>query len=119
MIKLRVISKKLAVLVMGTVLLLQMPAQQFLVKAESMPEGNWTLLPEASDEFNGNELDAEKWNNGIWYDVSTDLAFKKDNVSIRDGKLILTAKKIIMASHIRQVLWNPNSKCRAPILMWK
>lgn len=93
MIKLRVLSKKLTVLVMGTVLLLQMPAQDLSVKAESMPDGNWTLLPEASDEFNGNELDTEKWNNGIWYDVSTDLAFKKDNVSIRDGKLILTAKK--------------------------
>lgn len=93
MIKLRVISKKIAVLVMGTVLLLQMPVKEFSVKAESMPEANWTLLPEVSDEFNGNELDTEKWTNGIWYDVSTDLAFKNENVSVRDGKLILTAKK--------------------------
>lgn len=93
MVKTRGISRKLAVLIMGAVLLLQTPAQELLVKAESMPEGNWTLLPEASDEFNGNELDSKKWNNGIWYDVSTNLAFKRDNVSVRDGKLILTARK--------------------------
>lgn len=93
MVKTRGISRKLAVMIMGAVLLLQTPAQELLVKAESMPEGNWTLLPEASDEFNGNELDSKKWNNGIWYDVSTNLAFKRDNVSVRDGKLILTARK--------------------------
>ena len=34
-----------------------------------------------------------KWTNGIWYDVTTDLAFCPENVSVRDGNLVLTAKK--------------------------
>ena len=59
----------------------------------TLPAGNWTLLEAASDEFNGTQLDESKWNNGIWYDVSTDLAFKEDNVTVQDGNLVITAKK--------------------------
>ena len=65
------------------------------VVAEAAPpeSGNWTLLPAASDEFDGTCLDEQKWTNGIWYDVTTDLAFHPDNVSVRDGNLVLAAKK--------------------------
>ena len=65
------------------------------VVAEAAPpeSGNWTLLPAASDEFDGTCLDEQKWTNGIWSDVTTDLAFHPDNVSVRDGNLVLAAKK--------------------------
>lgn len=63
------------------------------VEAAPPENGNWTLLPAASDEFDGTSLDAQKWKNGIWYDVTTDLAFCPNNVSVRDGNLVLTAKK--------------------------
>ena len=65
------------------------------VVAEAAPpeSSNWTLLPAASDEFDGTCLDEQKWTNGIWYDVTTDLAFHPDNVSVRDGNLVLAAKK--------------------------
>ena len=63
------------------------------VEAAPPENGNWTLLPAASDEFEGTSLDAQKWKNGIWYDVTTDLAFCPNNVSVRDGNLVLTAKK--------------------------
>ena len=62
-------------------------------KAAPLESGNWTLLPAASDEFDGTSLDEAKWKNGIWYDVTSDLAFHPDNVSVRDGNLVLTAKK--------------------------
>lgn len=55
--------------------------------------GSWTLLPAASDEFSGNALDSSKWKNGIWYDVTTELAFSPDNVKVEDGNLVLEAKK--------------------------
>ena len=51
------------------------------------------MLPASSDEFDGDCLDENKWTNGIWYDVTTDLAFCPENVSVRDGNLVLTAKK--------------------------
>lgn len=56
-------------------------------------DDGWTLLEESSDEFNGTSLDLTKWNIGLWYDVTSALAFKDENVLVRDGKLVLTAKK--------------------------
>lgn len=72
-----------------------MISQYPVMTAEAAPleEGNWTLLPAASDEFDGTSLDEAKWKNGIWYDVTSDLAFHPDNVSVRDGNLVLAAKK--------------------------
>ncbi len=72
-------------------LIFQCPA--VAVEAAPPESGNWTLLPAASDEFDGTCLNEEKWKNGIWYDVTTDLAFHPDNVSVRDGNLVLAAKK--------------------------
>lgn len=84
---------RFAAVIMGTVLLAQTPWTS--IKAEAAPpaSGVWTLLPAASDEFDGTSLDTSKWNNGIWYDVTSALAFKQENVSVAGGNLVLTAKK--------------------------
>ena len=42
-----------------------------------------TMAAAASDEFDGTCLNEEKWTNGIWYDVTTDLAFHPENESER------------------------------------
>lgn len=83
--------RKITMATAAAVLMCQYPA--VTVKAAPPEPGNWTLLPAASDEFNGASLDESKWKNGIWYDVTTDLAFHPDNVSVRDGNLVLAAKK--------------------------
>lgn len=75
----------------AAVLMFQYPVVN--VKAAPPVPGNWTLLPAASDEFEGTSLNEEKWKKGIWYDVTTDLAFHPDNISVRDGNLVLAAKK--------------------------
>lgn len=69
--------------------------QAVVLPAEASPleSGGWTLLETSSDEFDGTELNSNRWNNGIWYDVSTDLAFKPENVLVADGNLILRAVK--------------------------
>lgn len=83
------------------------------VQAAPPEGGNWTLLPASSDEFDGDGLDENKWTNGIWYDVTTDLAFCPENVSVRDGNLVLTAKKQTITERlIRQERWNQNSMFR-------
>lgn len=83
--------RKITMATAAAVLMCQYPA--VTVKAAPPEPGNWTLLPAASDEFDGTSLDESKWKNGIWYDVTTDLAFHPDNVSVRDGNLVLAAKK--------------------------
>ena len=83
-------SKQIVPVLAAAVLL---PYGAATVEAAPPENGNWTLLPAASDEFDGTSLDAQKWKNGIWYDVTTDLAFCQNNVSVRDGNLVLTAKK--------------------------
>ena len=52
-----------------------------------------TMAAAASDEFDGTCLNEEKWTNGIWYDVTTDLAFHPENVSVRDGTSCLQQKR--------------------------
>ncbi|MGM0209218.1 hypothetical protein IGI96_003742 [Enterococcus sp. DIV0421] len=56
-------------------------------------KNSWTLLESSSDEFEGNILDESKWKKGLWYDVSSDFAFKESNVEVRNGHLILQAKQ--------------------------
>lgn len=75
------------------IMLLTFGAGGMNAKAAPPADGNWTLLPEASDEFDGTELDMQKWNNGIWYDVTSELAFSPENVKVRDGCLVLEAKQ--------------------------
>ncbi len=55
--------------------------------------GNWNLVPAASDEFDGNTLDAAKWKKGLWYDASGVLAFRPENIAVSGGNLTLTARQ--------------------------
>ena len=52
----------------------------------------WVLEAQSSDEFSGSELDTLKWNKGLWYSTSGQLAFKNSNITVADGNLLLTAK---------------------------
>lgn len=79
------------IIVTTAILISQFPAA--VAQAAPPEDGSWTLLPSSSDEFEGTCLDESKWTNGIWYDVSTDLAFHPDNVSVENGNLVLRAKK--------------------------
>ncbi len=57
-------------------------------------QGNdWKFIPEFSDEFNGNELDIKKWypNNPTWLGREPGY-FAKENVTVNNGKLQLTAR---------------------------
>ena len=47
----------------AAVLISQCPG--IAVEAAPPEKGNWTLLPAASDEFDGTCLNEEKWTNGI------------------------------------------------------
>lgn len=73
--------------------LLLVGGPKLAVNAAPPAGGSWTLLPAASDEFSGSGLDSSKWNNGIWYDVTGELAFSPDNVKVENGNLVLEAKK--------------------------
>ena len=58
------------------------------------PEGSkWKLIPELSDEFEGNKLDPQKWfdHNPGWRGRIPGF-FSKVNVEVRDGKLHLTSR---------------------------
>lgn len=78
---------------LGGIVLFAFGAGRMNAEAAPMADGNWTLLPGISDEFEGTELDMQKWNNGIWYDVTSELAFSPDNVEVRDGCLVLKARR--------------------------
>ena len=56
-------------------------------------DGDWEPLPELTDEFEGATLDAEKWHdhNPTWKGRPPAF-FSKNNVTVSDGKLHLTAK---------------------------
>jgi len=71
------------VLVCGTVTL----------RADPPPGGKWTPIPELTDEFEGENLDSEKWHdhNPGWLGRYPGL-FSTNNVSVSDGKLHLTAR---------------------------
>ncbi len=58
------------------------------------PDGTaWAPIPELTDEFEGNALDAKKWHdhNPGWLGRYPGL-FSKNNVAVSDGKLHLTAR---------------------------
>ncbi|MGL4594072.1 MAG: family 16 glycosylhydrolase [Thermoguttaceae bacterium] len=66
------------------------------IKAFPIPDvikGNWVFYPEMSDEFNDDSLDSKKWhpNNPTWMGREPGY-FSKDNVSVKNGMLQLTAK---------------------------
>jgi beta-glucanase (GH16 family) len=59
--------------------------------------GNWEPIPELTDEFSGDKLDPAKW-----YDHNPDWKgrqpgfFSRNNVSVSDGKLHLTARAEVL-----------------------
>lgn len=61
---------------------------------ENLPRGpGWEPIPELTDEFDGDKLDAAKWHdhNPLWKGRQPGF-FSKNNVTIKDGKLHLTAR---------------------------
>ena len=56
--------------------------------------GNWKYEPTISDEFNQAQLDTTKWydHNPTWKGREPSL-FRKSNVNIKDGMLVLTGKR--------------------------
>lgn len=63
------------------------------VTFNGMPAGKWKLVAAATEEFKGPGLDAAKWKTGLWYDKSGVLAFKRENIDVTGGNLVLTARK--------------------------
>lgn len=55
--------------------------------------GNWTLIPELSDEFTGSSIDTMKWHKRPGYPTSKVFAFNYKNINVSEGILQLTAKK--------------------------
>ncbi len=62
-------------------------------QADSPPGPRWKPIPELTDEFEGDALDASKWHehNPQWKGRRPGL-FAEKNVEVRDGKLHLTAR---------------------------
>jgi len=58
-----------------------------------LPHGKWEMIAELSDEFQDDRLDPEKWhpNNPTWKGRQPGF-FSKNNVTVSDGQLHLTAK---------------------------
>ena len=58
-----------------------------------LPGDGWTLDPEFSDEFNGETIDTTKWwdFNPAW-PGRIPAMFARDNVTVQNGRLILTAR---------------------------
>jgi len=63
-----------------------------VVHAEPPAGSRWTPIPELTDEFNGETLDAAKWHdhNPTWLGRPPGL-FAKSNVTVKNGKLHLRA----------------------------
>ncbi|MGL6194261.1 MAG: family 16 glycosylhydrolase, partial [Thermoguttaceae bacterium] len=58
-----------------------------------LADGNWSFIPQFSDEFNNDKLDDTKWHsdNPTWKGRQPGF-FSQKNVSVNDGMLQLTAK---------------------------
>jgi beta-glucanase (GH16 family) len=64
-----------------------------MVHADPPAGGNWKVLPEFTDEFNGNALDDKKWHDYHpgWAGRKPGF-FSRANVTVKDGALRLTAR---------------------------
>ena len=57
-------------------------------------KGGWVKFEPMSDEFEGKELDPNKWNRGMyWWKGRQPALFSDKNVTVSDGKLHLTMRK--------------------------
>lgn len=55
------------------------------------PEEKWILNESKSDEFD--VWNQSKWRTDLWFATSSDFAFNPENTSVRDGNLVISAKK--------------------------
>lgn len=68
---------------------------QFLIlNAQYLPyaDSNWILIPEKSDEFEGEIIDSTKWGHQLWFSCSRELAFTSNNVIVENGFAIIQIK---------------------------
>lgn len=73
--------------------LAEMKAELKAPKTPKCPlEGNWTFDPDFSDEFNGTFDDAKWWNYNPGWEGRQPGYFAKENVTVEDGFLKLTAQ---------------------------
>ncbi len=57
-------------------------------------KGDWVKFDPMSDEFDGEELDLNKWNRGLyWWKGRQPALFSDRNVTVSDGKLHLTMRR--------------------------
>ena len=57
-------------------------------------KGGWIKFEPMTDEFEGQELDLNKWNRGMyWWKGRQPALFSDKNVTVSDGKLHLTMRK--------------------------
>ena len=71
----------------------------------SGPAGQWALS--LDENFDGTSLDARLWNDKLWFPgtVNKEMQlYRSENVAIKDGKLVLTAKK-----ETRETGWDGSS----------
>ncbi len=62
--------------------------------SDQQNEGGWKKYDRMSDEFDGNELDLDKWTVGLyWWKGRQPALFSEENVALSDGKLHLTMRK--------------------------
>lgn len=84
---------------------------QVLPTSDPKNHGNWKLNAKYSDEFNGTKLDSTKWfNYHTYWKGRQPSMFDTDNVSVKDGKLILTAKYENTKEMAEQNKKNPSGK---------
>ena len=83
-------TKTLALPLLTTLLSLTLPTTTL---ADPPPGSQWQPIPELTDEFEGNQLDATKWHdhNPGWKGRQPGF-FSPKNVTVSDGKLHLTAR---------------------------
>ncbi len=62
--------------------------------SDQQNKGKWVKFEPMTDEFDGDQLDAEKWTVGLyWWKGRQPALFSPKNVAVADGKLHLTMRK--------------------------
>ena len=62
--------------------------------SDQQNKGGWVKFEPMSDEFEGKELDLNKWHVGMeWWKGRQPALFSDKNVTVSDGKLHLTMRK--------------------------
>jgi len=62
--------------------------------SDQQDKGGWVKFEPMSDEFEGKELDRNKWHVGMeWWKGRQPALFSDKNVTVSDGKLHLTMRK--------------------------